>query len=131
MSLNIFEQATRKKLRFPTSAGLVTVEDLWDLPLQHPKSSNLDSIAINLSKHINETKQESFVTKVTNTINSDLQLSLDIVKHIIDVKIQEQADRMASKEREEHNKRIDELIAKQQDKLLESKTIEELIALKK
>jgi hypothetical protein len=31
--MNIFEQATRAKIRFSTPVGMLSVEDLWDLPL--------------------------------------------------------------------------------------------------
>lgn len=32
-NISIFEQASRQKLRFETSAGKLSIEDLWDLPL--------------------------------------------------------------------------------------------------
>ena len=31
--MDIFKQAAKQKLRFKTSQGLVTTEDLWDMPL--------------------------------------------------------------------------------------------------
>ena len=45
----IFMKATQKKLRFDSTQGLLTVEDLWDLPLTGTnKKANLDDIAIGL-----------------------------------------------------------------------------------
>ena len=34
MTMNIFEYATRAKLRFASSRGDLTVEQLWDVPLR-------------------------------------------------------------------------------------------------
>ena len=49
---NLFEVAARKKYRFDSQKGLLSVEELWDLPLQSTKSVSLDSIAIALNKEI-------------------------------------------------------------------------------
>ena len=38
--MNIFEQATRAKIRYHSPNGLIGVEDLWDLPL-----TSLNSVA--------------------------------------------------------------------------------------
>ena len=46
--MNLFEIASRKKLRIPTTKGDLTVEQLWDLPLKSTGLS-LDKIAIDLN----------------------------------------------------------------------------------
>ena len=42
---NIFELATRKALRFGTERGPVTVEQLWQMPLQSKNLFDLDNVA--------------------------------------------------------------------------------------
>jgi hypothetical protein len=42
---NLFERATRLKLRFSTNKNEITVEDLWELPLQSKTGFDLDNVA--------------------------------------------------------------------------------------
>ena len=81
--MSIFEKAAREKLRFSTVNGLISVEDLWDLPLEG-KRLNLDSIAIELNKQLQDESNQSFVAKKTAG-NEATVLRFEIVKHIISV----------------------------------------------
>lgn len=86
----MFEKATKIKLRFDSNLGRLSVEDLWDLPLQTTKSNgtSLDSIARDVYKQIKESDTISFVDDTKNT-NEELNLKLEILKHIITVKKEE------------------------------------------
>lgn len=123
----MFEQATRQKLRFESNKGLLTIEDLWDLPLQTTRSNgvSLDLIAIGLNRQIKDTAQTSFVDETTSA-NTELQLKFDVVKHIIDVKKAENTEAAARRQKAEIKQRISEIIARKQDQALENKTVEEL-----
>lgn len=110
----MFEKASRMKLRFNTQRGVLSVEDLWDLPL-----IQLDNIAIALNKKLQESKTESFI-KTRTKDTTELELKFNIAKHIIDVKLQEQEDRLLESEK------ILDLMAKKQDAELEGKSLEEL-----
>lgn len=79
----MFEKASRMKLRFNTQRGVLSVEDLWDLPL-----IQLDNIAIALNKKLQESKTESFI-KTRTKDTTELELKFNIAKHIIDVKLQD------------------------------------------
>ncbi len=57
--MNIFENASKTKVRFETSKGEVSVEELWDLSL-----TSLDSIAKVISKELKEASEESFISKI-------------------------------------------------------------------
>ncbi len=93
--MSLFEQATRRKLRFPSTKGPLTTEDLWDLPLQSKNGFDLDSIAKNVNRELQSTSDASFVTTSTPA-NTALVLMLDVLKHIIAVKL---ADNKAASER--------------------------------
>lgn len=88
--MSIFEKASKKKLRFKTTKGFLTTEDLWDLSLQ-----SLDSIAKSVNKQLKVEEEESFISEKSKT-NVDLNLKLDILKHVIDVKMK-QKDRAAKR----------------------------------
>jgi hypothetical protein len=125
--MSLFEQATRSKLRFDTTKGMLTVEDLWDLPLISKSGAqvNLDDLARAAYKEMEEGAWQSFVQRSTKT-SEIAKLRFDIIKHIIDVKL---ADRDAASERAEKaakKQRILELIATKEDESLAGKSLEEL-----
>lgn len=116
---NIFEVATRGKYRFPYK-GLITVEDLWDLSM-----TQLDSIFKTLNAQYKQSKEESLLeTKSKEDEVLDTQIA--IVKHIVAVKQQEAANRLAEKERYEKKQRIMEIMADKQDEALKCKSLEDL-----
>lgn len=114
------EKASRVKLRYSTNRGVLSVEDLWDLSLEQ-----LDPIAINLNKRLKESQTESFI-KTRTKDTTELELKFNIVKHIIDVKLQEQEDRLLESEKKAKRQKILDLMAKKQDAELEGKSLEEL-----
>lgn len=120
-----FEKATRKKLRFNSTSGVLSVEDLWDLPLTG-RGANLDKLAKSLHKELKESEEESFVVKTVRK-DSELQLKFDIVKYIIDVKLEEQetaknrADKKAEKELEAESFRA--VVDKEKERLKSKKSI--------
>lgn len=116
----MFEKASRVKLRYSTNRGVLSVEDLWDLSLEQ-----LDPIAINLNKRLKESQTESFI-KIRTKDTTELELKFNIVKHIIDVKLQEQEERIVAAEKKAKRQKILDLMAKKQDAELESKSYEEL-----
>lgn len=125
----MFEKATRIRLRFETPAGLIDIEDLWQLPLTSNRGKvNLDDIAKDLHKKRKNDDEVSFVYKDKKPESLD-QLRFDIVKHIIDVKIAEreaEADAMARKEKKQ---KILALIAEKQDENLRGMSLEQLTAM--
>ena len=123
----MFEQASRLKLRFATSKGSVSVEELWDLPLQSTNKDSLDSIAIDLNSKIKQLGEESFVTEKTKS-NTTLTLAFDIVKHVIAVRLKENADKALISANKAKKDKILAIIANKQDSALEEKSVEELLA---
>lgn len=97
--MTIFEQATRKKLRFPSDKGDLTVENLWDLPLTAKTNFSLDGIARAVNSDLKSIAEESFVVSTPDPRKATLQLQLDILKHIIATKMKEAEDAKKSAEK--------------------------------
>lgn len=123
----IFERAARLKLRFETEKGYLDVEDLWDLPLTG-RSVSLDGIAVGLHRKLQDATPVSFVNDSAEA-DPTLQLRFDLVKRVIDVRMEESRAALAARDRAEKKQRIMGLIAKKQDEELAGKSTEELEAL--
>ena len=122
---NIFEQASKLTIRFASSKGLTTTEDLWNFPLTSERHSSLDSVAKGINKALKESSEESFVAESTKA-NSVLELKLEIVKHIIKCKKEQLALKANSVKAKALDERILAILADKQDDDLKSKSIAEL-----
>lgn len=128
MEHNIFEYATRNKVRFDTPYGLITTEDLWGIPLKYPDQEfSLDTLAVELYNKL-EFKQTSFVDKEAQ--DDDLgRIRFQIVRHIIDVKLTELEAAKSAALKSQRKAKLMELIVKKQDAQLAEHSIEELQAM--
>ena len=115
----MFEKATRKKLRFPTTNGMLSVEDLWDLSL-----TQLDKLAVSLNRQIKEVGEESFISN--KKVPENVQLSFDIVKHVIAVKIAEADAKKIAAERKAKRDKLMEIIEQKQNETDLGKSIDDL-----
>jgi len=138
MDTNIlFVEASRKKLRFDTRKGPLSVEDLWDLPLEGGTKNqvNLDEIALELHGKVRDTEPMSFVNRPNTAARSratafeDNQTRFAIVKIIIDVKLAEEEAAVKARENKEKRNKILSTIAKKQDGEMEAKSLDELKAM--
>lgn len=118
--MDIFAIATRNKYRFP-HRGMLTVEDLWDLPL-----SQLDQVFKALNKDIKQAQEESLMT-TPNDEDAELFNKIEIVRFIFDAKRAEAEVRKAAAASAEKRQRILEVLAKKQDKALEDMSEDELV----
>jgi|AGFT01.1.fsa_nt_gi hypothetical protein len=121
---NIFEIAVRAKLRFasPRFASL-SVEDLFDLSLRE-----LDDVAKGINRQINAEKEESFLSQNKNAVRKDLELKLEIVKHVIDVIETEAAQRVAQQQKAVQRQKLIDSLAEAEQREQQAKTPEQLRA---
>lgn len=124
--MNIFEIATRKAFRFQSPKGLLTVEDLWNLPMSKG-TANLNDIAISINRRIKASAEESFVAVAgQKRVDSDDVVMLEILKHIISVRQAEDEARTTAQAKAEQRRKLQELIDRKKEGELEGKSIEEL-----
>lgn len=128
MDINqLFIEASRLKLRFDTSNnGKMTVEDLWDLPLQSRTRPSLDSIAIALNESIKTYGEQSFVSK--STVPRAVTVAFEIVKYIIETRQKENADKLTEKANADRIKQLEGILAEKDAEADKVKTKEELLA---
>lgn len=118
--MELFERASRERIRFESRKGLLSVEDLWQLPL-----TKLNDIAVDLHKKVEASGTITFI-ETRSKENKTLQLKLDIAKHIIQVKLTEKEARNQKLVIAEKKAKIKELIEKKQDEALGEKSLEDL-----
>lgn len=132
-TVNIFEVASRNAFRFNSDRGALTVEDLWKLPLSG-KTLSLDSVAKGINRQLKAEEEDSFVTPKKDTATQELSTKLEILKHIIAVRQEENSRRIQEVERAERVRKLTEVLeSKREDALRnmdEAEILKELEALK-
>lgn len=121
----MFEIATRMKYRFSTNAGNLSTEDLWDLPLTSVKNVSLDSVARSLSRTLKEDQEESFVVKKSSACEVT-ETKLEIVKHIISVKLAERDRRQTAEAVKVEKVKLLNIIAEKEGEALKGESIDDL-----
>lgn len=117
----MFEQASRVKLRFKLSNGVVTTEDLWDLSLE-----SLDALARFLNKTIKDEEEISFI-KEKSSANKLTELRFEIVKHIIAVKLAEKEKAQDAATKSERKQAILKILSDKEDESLQAMSKEDLL----
>lgn len=120
MDTSMFEYAVRNKLRFQSTRGELSVEQLWDVPLRSRDDFNLDQVAKTANKAFKAITEESFVEQAKTAEHTRREMALDVVKHVIQTKLDEEAAAAKRAEnRVEKQKLLDILAEKQAGKLSE------------
>lgn len=128
----MYKKAIKIKLRFPSSKGALSTEELMDLPLITKIGPSLDEIELTLRASLKQTTDVSMITKTdVDPINEANQLRHDIVVDIIETKLQEQKDQEKTADRLTEINRIRNLIAarkQEDDKELPVEDLEKMLA---
>lgn len=115
-----FKEAVKSKLRISTTVGLLSVEQLWDLPLVQ-----LDKIAVDLEEQYKESGKKSFLVSKSKK-DKDIKLAFDIVLEILEDKVEERDLALKASTIKEHNQKIMGKIQEAKDKELDGLSAEEL-----
>jgi hypothetical protein len=115
-----YKLATKQKLRFQTTKGLLNTEQLWDLSLR-----DLDDLAVSLEEEHKTSGKKSFLVK-TSAKDKTTKLKFDVVLDVLNTKVEEEQAAQEALETKEHNKKIITLISEKKDESLKGKSIKEL-----
>ena len=117
-SPNIFQYATRTKLRFQSVKGLLTVEDLWDVPLRSKDDFNLNAMFKAANKAWKDINEENYVDNTRTPEHTRRETVLEVVKYVIDTKLaEEEAEKTRTARKQEKEKLLKILAEKQGGKL--------------
>ena len=122
-----FKQASRLKLRFLTSVGPLSAEQLWDLS-QTQLANAIKAIKKVLKK---DDDDELAFLESTKTVDVENQLRFDILKDIYLTKKTEAEELRNAADVKAYNQKILALIAEKQEGELKGKSIAELEAMLK
>lgn len=125
-SNDIFEIATRAKIRFTSTRGELTVEQLWDVPLLAKDNFDLDTIAKEANRRLKALTEESFVRTERGAAHDKAETTLEVVKHIIAVKLAEEAAVAKRTENRAKKERLLQILAEKEDGKLSALSVKEL-----
>jgi hypothetical protein len=119
MDLSIFEKATRQHLRFDSTRGALSVEQLWSLPL-----TELDEIAQSIFPLV---KKEDTLLPSHNP-DPKAALQIQVLRRIAEVKIAEQQAEEQRLEKEAKRQKLLNLRERKEEESLSSLSLEEIDA---
>jgi len=120
VDMNIFEYAARSKIRFQSTRGELSLEQLWDVPLRSKDDFDLNAVAKAANKAWKDIAEESFVETAMTPEHVRRATALDVVKHVIETKLaEEQAAKKRADNKVEKEKLLAILAEKQAGKLSE------------
>lgn len=127
---NVFEKASRVKLRFATARGNLSVEQLWDLPLDKGEV-NLYNLAQDLLTQVADKPAEklSFFSKAV-AVDETAELKFEIVKHIVTIRVAEAEAQQTEAIKRTQRAELDALIAAKKAEAKQSLSLEELEAMR-
>lgn len=127
--MDMFEKASRRGTRFDSTVGALTTEDLWGLPLTAKGDRpSLDAVARVAHAKLRDLNEVSFVDETPNPKRADLELQMEIIKHVIAVKKEDAARATRAAETAARKRKLVEALGRVQDRELEGMTADALRA---
>lgn len=129
MVMNMFEYAARKKVRFESPHGALTFEQLWEVPLRVKDSKDgfhLDVVAKAANKSLKEISEESFVETARTPEHTRREITLDLVKYVIDTKLAEEKIAEQKAANKIKREKLLTILAEKQDSKLSTQSEKEL-----
>ena len=127
----LFFLAAKNKWRFNSSKGLLSVEDLFELPLtgKNPQQLSLDQIAVQLYRETKNDEPISFVKTTRTPAENEASQRLELVKAIIADRQAEADARVRAADRARRVRELQDILADKESEALRSKTPDEIRAM--
>lgn len=124
--MSIFEIASRSAFKYPTIRGPVNTDALWQMPLKAPDGFDLNSVAKELYKVLKDKEEYDFVENSVPRGAEHDAVKLDIVKHIIAMKLRDQRRREQISLGKQKGQAIRQIIEHKENEALSGLSIDEL-----
>ena len=123
----MYKKAAQLKLRFETTIGTLSVEQLFTLPVNHASKPSLRMIAVNLHEELNKTSSTGLeFLDEDSKVDEILQLKFNIVKDIIETKKAEASEKVSKAAKESELRELKEILAEKKGEAKKQLTVEEL-----
>lgn len=117
----LFEMATRSKLRFPSTKGELSVEDLWDL-----SDKDLDVVYKNLKDQEIKSSEESLLDDAN--VDPKLTVAIGIVRYIFTTKRNERLEAKELIDKKRNQQLYIDALSRRKLKDIDNMSVEELEA---
>jgi len=124
--MDIFAKAARLKLRFPSTVGELTIEDLWDLPLTSKRGPSLDDTSRQVLRTVEEASENSLVNTGSTPEKAATELSVEILKAVITAKEEEATAARLEQEKADKKKKLMAALARKQDEGIDNMSEDEI-----
>tara|TARA_R110002074_G_scaffold402324_1_gene606963 strand:- start:15769 stop:16149 length:381 start_codon:yes stop_codon:yes gene_type:complete len=122
MTTEIYKKASQKKLRFETSVGMLTCEQLFDFNLEQ-----LDELAVKYNEEHEKSSTKSYLSTKSEE-DKTAKLKFDIVLDILNTKLSNQERAAKGEATKLQNQKILAILAQKKDSELMDLSVEELEA---
>jgi hypothetical protein len=123
--MDIFKRGTKENLMFSTNKGLISIHDLWHMPLTSKNGFDLDTVWKSIKSEVTTVQEESLIVNPspTNTIE---KLKLNIVTEIITDRLAERDAATTRLDKSDKKAKLLAALAEQENNELKSKSSEDI-----
>lgn len=125
MSKNNIKLGLLAGVRFASSKGLLTLEQVMHLPLTSQRNASLQEVATNVHLDIQQDGALDFVGQGT-AVSDTNKLKMAILEEIIEDRKKANAEIASAGERKAYKQKLLAMIAAKQDEALSEKSLEDL-----
>lgn len=124
----MFEKASRIGLRFETTKGLLSTEDLWRIPIssKDTKAVTLQTLAKEAYAQLKNEDNVNFFIKSTDKKDEIAKLRFDIIKYIGEIRLKEQEDSEIKESNKRKGQKLLEIAEEKELESLKALTAEEI-----
>ena len=123
-TVNIFLEATRRKVRFPSHNGMLTVEDLWEIPLVTTSSTkaSIENIGAGLlakQADLEKIQGASILSNLRRSSEKEMvDLQVELLREVARIRQEENAEKTLAAAKASERARLEALIAEREGKEL-------------